>query len=200
MAPATRKRPRGRPREQGLDERILDAALAELAAQGFERMSIDAVVRKAGVTKPTLYRRWKCKADLATAALHRLQQSTFPAPTGDTREDITANLAEFMACLLRPNGMSMIGTLLVEERTQPRLIELFRKRIVNTRRAALRRMLEDAIARGELAPTADIDAALNCLIGAFYARYLTGEGFPRDWPRRVARVALDGLPWRRASH
>ncbi|KAA0210449.1 TetR/AcrR family transcriptional regulator [bacterium] len=190
-------RRRGRPREAGLDRRILQAALDQLGTLGFERMSLEAVAAKAGVSKPTLYRRWKSKADLATAALRMLQQSTFPPPTGNARQDVIANLREFQACLLRPNGMRMIGTLLVEEQRLPELLRLFRERIIKTRRAALRRILADAVKRGELDKRADIEAALNCLVGAYYARYLAQGNFPADWPERTAGVALDGLPWRR---
>jgi AcrR family transcriptional regulator len=32
-------------------------------------MSIDAIAKAAGVGKPTIYRRWKDKADIATTAL-----------------------------------------------------------------------------------------------------------------------------------
>ena len=43
-------------------------------------MSMDAVASEAGVTKPTVYRRWSSKADLATAALAELQgDESYPA-------------------------------------------------------------------------------------------------------------------------
>jgi AcrR family transcriptional regulator len=172
---------------------ILDAALAELAEHGFERMSLESVASRAGVTKPTLYRRFRGKADLATAALKKLQQSTFPAPTGDTKADLTGVLADLQHCLLRPGGMSMIGALLVEERRQPELMRLFRERIIQTRRKALLAILEQARARGELRPRADIDACVNMLVGAFYARYLAGDAFKRDWPARLVACAWPGI-------
>lgn len=198
MRTANSGRRRGRPREAGIDQRILQAALDQLAEVGYERMSLDQIAAKAGVTKPTLYRRWKGKADIATAALRILQRSTFPPPTGDARKDVIAILREFQSALLRPNGMRMIGTLLVEEQRIPELIRLFRERIVSARRAALREILQGAVKQRRLSKTADIEAAINCLVGACYARYLADGDFPADWPQRVASVALDGLPWRDA--
>jgi AcrR family transcriptional regulator len=55
------------------EARILQAALRLLAEQGYTRMSLDGVAEEAGVSKPTIYRRWSSKADLATAALRTIQ-------------------------------------------------------------------------------------------------------------------------------
>lgn len=87
----------------------------------------------------------------------------------------------------------MIGTLLAEEAHTPGLIELFRKNIVRPRRDGLLAILEAARRRGELRPGADLDAAVNLLVGSFYARYLAGEEVTSDWPERVVAVVLPGL-------
>ena len=44
----------GRPVDPGVRNAILDAALQLLAEEGYTRMSMDAVAKKAGVTKPTV--------------------------------------------------------------------------------------------------------------------------------------------------
>ena len=184
---------RGRPRDPSVDAAILDAALDALARDGYRRMSVDGVARAAGVTKPTIYRRWPAKADLATAALSRLQQSEAPlATTGSAREKLLAHLRSFQKSLLRPNGMAMIGTLLAEETHTPELVRLFRERIVVHRRESLRELLEEASAGGELASDTDIDAAVNMIVGSFYARYLAEGRVPRDWPSRVVDVLFRG--------
>jgi hypothetical protein len=53
--------------------------------------------------------------------------------------------------------------------------------------------LEQARERAELRTDADLEAAINMLVGFFYARYLTGQGVPSDWPKRVVAALLDGL-------
>jgi AcrR family transcriptional regulator len=156
-------------------------------------MSVDAIAVAAGTTKPTIYRRWPSKEELTVAALEHLQAADAPVPTGDTRADLVAILTDFRRKLLRPNGMAMIGTLLAEERHTPGLIALFRERIVRPRRDGLLAVLEGARTRGEFRRGADADAAVNMLVGAFYARYLTGESIPADWPERVVETALAGL-------
>lgn len=183
----------GRPRDPAVDDAILRATLRQLAANGYGGMSVEAIAAEAGVTKPTVYRRWPSKADLATAALAVLQAEESPPARGEGRADLVALLATFRRSLLRPNGMSMLCTLLAEEERTPELIALFRERIVASRRRGVRDLLDAAWARGELRPDADLDAAVNALIGSFYARYLTGDGVPADWPERIVATVWGGI-------
>ena len=190
----------GRPRDPGVDRAILAATLRQLADAGYGRMSMDAVAAEAGVTKPTVYRRWPTKADLATAALAELHPQAPPPASGSTPGDLRAILRDFQRSVFRPNGMAMIGTLLVEERHTPELITLFRERVVHPRRALLRQVLDEADRRGQLRDGADIDAAVNMLIGSFYAYYLTGDTMPRDWARRLVDTVWKGIAKRRSRH
>ncbi len=186
-------RPPGRPRCPDTGECVLKVTLRQLAEEGYTRMSIDAIAAEAGTTKPTIYRRWPSKEALAVAALEHLQLLDQPAPTGRTEDDLTAQLRDFRKKLLRPNGMAMIGTLLVEEHHTPGLLEMFREKIVTPRRQGLLTILRQAQGRRELREEADLEAAVNLLVGSFYARYLTGEGIPQDWPERAVATLLGGL-------
>ena len=85
----------GRPRDPETEQRILDAALRLLAEEGYSRMSLDGVAAEAGVSKPTIYRRWSSKADLATAALRGIQTAEPRPDTGSTVGDLTASLENF---------------------------------------------------------------------------------------------------------
>lgn len=60
------------------------------------------------------------------------------------------------------------------------------------RRQMLRGVLERAQLRGELADNADLETAVNMLVGSYYANYLAGR-VPRDWPRRAVELIFDGL-------
>jgi AcrR family transcriptional regulator len=51
--------------------RILDAATAVFARQGYDRASMAAIATRAGVTKPTLYARFGSKEQLFQAAVQR---------------------------------------------------------------------------------------------------------------------------------
>ena len=164
-----------------------------MARDGYARMSVDAVAAEAGVSKPTLYLRYPSKAALATAALAHLREQTAPRETGDTRADLIAQLRHFHAGVERPFGMAMLGTVLAEEHHTPELIAQFREHVVEPRRRMLRSVLERARTRGELRADADLETAVNALVGSYYAGFLAGTPTPRDWPHRVAAILLDGI-------
>lgn len=187
---------RGRPRAPETDERILAAALRLLGREGYARMSIDAVAAAAGVAKPTIYRRYRGKAKLAAAALAALgatRDSTAPTETGALRADLVAQLGHFRRGVSRPDGVALVGTVLAEERETPELLAMYREQIVLPRRRLVRAVLEGARGRGELRDGADLDLAVNTLVGAFYAQYLAGAPFADDWEERTVDAVLGGV-------
>jgi AcrR family transcriptional regulator len=183
----------GRPRSERVDDAILAAARAELGARGYARMTVDAVAARAGVSKPTIYLRHPTKADLATAAIASMRVQPRPAPTDDLRADLIAHLRLLRAGLERPNGMTMLGTVLAEENETPELLALFRERLVAPRRQELRAVLQAARDRGELRHGADLDIAVNALVGAFFARYLAGEPIGGRFVSALVDGVLEGV-------
>lgn len=188
------QRPRGRPREPQTDRRILDAAFRLMLQGGYARLSIDQVAEEAGVGRPTIYRRYRGKEDLAIAALAAAQIESLNLPqTGETRADLVTHLQRFAAAAGRPYGMAMIGTVLAEEHETPELLRHFREDVVTSRRRIFRGLLEKADERGELRSGVDLDLAINLLVGAYYAQYLEGRPFDDGWAARVVDTILAGI-------
>ena len=183
---------RGRPRSDRCDQAILDAALRLIAEQGYARMSIEGIAAAAGVSKPTIYLRYRNKADLASRALERLRVEEAPSPTGDLRDDLVAHLRHLRRTFERV-GMTVLGTCLMEQRHTPELIALLRERSVLPGRRLLHDLLEAARDRGELSPDADLDTAVLMLSGAYYAQHVGGEPIGPDWEERIVDAALRGL-------
>ena len=183
----------GRPRDEGADRAIIEAAQRLLADVGFAQMSIESVAAEAGVTRPTVYRRWKSKDDQATAAIAALQ---IPAPApekDDTWSAIESELVHFRRSLERPNGMSMIGMVLLEEGRMPELAALFRRRIVEPRRPRLTALFRRGIARGEIPEGADVATAVAAAIGTFYAHYIATGAVPKNWERKTMAMLRAAL-------
>src|SRR3954447_16757155 len=59
----------GRPRDPALDQAIILATRARLVQDGYSRMTIGDIAADAGVSRPTLYRRWSTKFQLVAEAL-----------------------------------------------------------------------------------------------------------------------------------
>lgn len=183
----------GRPRVPEVDQRILAAALQLMAQSGYVRMSMEQVSTVAQVTKPTIYRRYPSKMQLALSAIVAYCAQEPPIYSGDTRGDLIAQMENFRRGLDRPNGMAMLGTVLAEEHETPELLASFRQHLVAPRRAAIDAILQRARARGELRPDADLELAANMLVGSYYAHYLAGRPFPDDWATRVVDTLLAGM-------
>ena len=68
-ADAPAARPRGRPRSEAARRAILDAARETLEEGGLLAVTMEGVAARAGVGKPTVYRHWSNRYELAMAAL-----------------------------------------------------------------------------------------------------------------------------------
>src|SRR5262245_11662035 len=76
--------------------RILDAALSEAAAVGLQRITVEDVVRRAGVSRMTAYRRYPRRDDLVEALVRRETQRFLAAVADaiDAVEDAQEGVAE----------------------------------------------------------------------------------------------------------
>ena len=69
-------------------QRILDAALQEAAAVGLQRITVEDVVRRAGVSRMTAYRRYP-RRDYLVEALVRRETQRFLAAVADAIDAVT---------------------------------------------------------------------------------------------------------------
>ena len=180
-------RPAGRPRNPELDRAILAAAERQLGEVGYARMSLDSIAAQAGTTVPAVRRRFRGKAEVVIAVIESLRIQHLPEPAGPPRERALTLLRNFHANLGRTNSMAVVGSLLTEERRHPELLEAFRRKLVEPRRQALRRILDEAVNGGELGASVDSEVLASMLIGAFYARYIASSDVPEHWPESVLR-------------
>lgn len=156
-------------------------------------MSVEGVAAAAGVGKTAIYRRYPSKAELAAAAVRSLRGDFGPLPnTGSARTDIIEMLASFQPALQRA-GFAMIGALLIEERRNPGLLETFRKRIFRPRRREAIKVLQRGVERGEIRADADLDVAVDALIGSVLANHVMASGDPRQRIEQTVETIWSGL-------
>lgn len=117
---------------EGLDltgERILDAALEQFEEEGIRRSSVEAVARRAGVSRITIYRRFPRKEALVNAVAAREARRMIAATDAHTTsipdaEDRVAEAFAFLLHRLRDHALtrrliaiepeSVLGSLTVE--------------------------------------------------------------------------------------
>jgi AcrR family transcriptional regulator len=163
------------------DRLILQTAKRVLRERGYDRLTMDGVAKEAGVARTTLYRRYRDKADLVSAAIDTLRDPSKRPDTGDARLDLITHLEN----VRRNFGMSLAGTLLMEEAHNPRLLELFRQRMVLPRRQIIRDSIAKGIERGQIRDDLDIERILDLLLGALFAAVFAGGRPGTDWPEQI---------------
>jgi AcrR family transcriptional regulator len=188
VRPAVRRR---RDPEE-IERDVLAATLALLERDGYRGLSVDAVAERSGVAKTTIYRHFRNKADLATAALaaYARPQDDPPLPD-DPRAALVEHLERFRR-RMDAKGMGVLASMLQEDE-DPELLELHRARIIRPRTLMARAAVEAGVARGELREDADVGLALEMAVGGYFAAHIGGRELPPDWAQRVTDLLWRGL-------
>lgn len=174
MTTSPQPRRPGRPREAGLDERLLDAALAQLVRSGFEGLRVDDVAAEAGVAKTTLYRRWPSKERLVADVMRRMYLDNVQAEDhGSLRADLIALVRESYELLFTGPGR-VIEDLVRESGGSRELADVVRS-TTDARRRAFHHAMNRAVARGELGPDVDHGLVIDLLLGPLWTRLLVSD-------------------------
>jgi AcrR family transcriptional regulator len=164
----------GRPRDRQIDTAVLEATLSVLDEAGYNRLTLEQVARRAGTTKPAIYRRWPNRQRLVLAALaERLGQAKAP-DTGCTLCDLDECLKVFVAAFRRMPP-DVIGPLFADCAGDPELRAAFMTTLFDPPRAAVRATLERASERGDLRDDVDLGMTLDLIGSLVHYRSLFGH-------------------------
>jgi AcrR family transcriptional regulator len=183
----------GRPRDRLIDAAVLDATRAVLDEDGYGRLTLEAVARRAGTSKPAIYRRWPNRQRLVLAALgERLGELRAP-DTGCTLCDLDECLKVFVATFRRM-APDAIDPLFADCAGDRELRAAFMTTLFDPPRAAVKETLDRAHARGDLRDDVDRDLVLD-LIGSFvHYRALFGHARTTNAEiERAVEVLLQGI-------
>jgi AcrR family transcriptional regulator len=186
----------GRRRDPGLDDAILDAALALFVEGGYRGVSIEGVALRAGVGKATVYRRHSTRAALLVdAARIRLCLLHDLPDTGDVRADLVGLLGPLVARLRGPDG-PVLTAFMCERSREPELAAEWERSVVGRKREHVRMLLVAAIDRGELAADTDIELVAEIPAAIIWHHALNSLPIDDDLVERAVDHAL--APYRRA--
>lgn len=141
--------PQGCARHTPREAELLEAALAVLQDNGFDRFTVDEVAARARASKTTLYRRWPSKSELVVAAFsHGVLQVERDIDTGSLRGDLIV-LGRLIVAQVRDHG-GTIAAIMNEVRHGCGLREAFEEEFLHARRRLVIGVLERAVERGEI--------------------------------------------------
>lgn len=185
----------GRPRNPETDRAILEAAIDRFIADGFQAMSIDQVAGDAKVGKTTIYRRWPSKEALVADAVARLTEELPLPDTGSFRDDLLALMREIAKRSSSTTGRCM-GRIFADMQAHPEMADVYKRNVVQPRRALVRHILERGVARGELRDDLDLDLVIDMLIGPIvFRRLMAQDARPKlfDRPEHLIETLEEGI-------
>jgi len=179
---------------------VLHAAFDELGEKGYDGFNMEAVARRSGVHKTTVYRRWPTRDALVVDALDSRGDRHSPiSVTGSLRADLRVFAEDVFAKLSSPHGKAMLKSLVSAVDQSPEILEkvesFWRERL-----DAGAAVIECGIDRGELPADTDADLVIEGLLAPIYLRVLlSGQSATADFLEQLIELLLDGALHRVAS-
>jgi AcrR family transcriptional regulator len=166
--------------------------LAILQEQGYRGVTIEGVAARAGVARPTIYRRWPSKPALVVAALVGSDRLAVPAPdTGSLRRDLIAVQRHQVELMSSPDARRVTAGLIADLADDPELGDTYVSQYLAPRRATVLQVLQRGVDRGELDPDADFAFVYDLLVGPLFMRAVVwGQPLTPDAAEKTADVIL----------
>lgn len=187
---------RGRPYDPEIGHELRSAAERVMIQEGFSGLTVDGLVSEAGTTRPTFYRRYRNVAHLAFDVIVYRYGTGSVVDTGTLAEDLLQLQRDEVAMFSDPLLRNNLPGLLESVRTDSYVRELYLEQFVKPRRAAVLRVVDAAVRRGEI-PESGFDIAWVCdlLLSPLLTRALLpiAGGLDDQLARRTALLALDAL-------
>jgi AcrR family transcriptional regulator len=151
---------------------VLEATVAELAAQGYGRLTVEGVAARAGVNKTTLYRRWGSREALIVDAVEAFAAVQAAVPdTGTLDEDLRLWAHSIRATLTGPVSGALVRAVFGGAGDSQPVHDL-RRRYWFTRVALVLPVVTRAIERGELPAGTDAEEVIKHVGAPLYYRML----------------------------
>ncbi|WJV50974.1 TetR/AcrR family transcriptional regulator [Streptomyces flavofungini] len=149
-----------------MDHKILQTTRELIDEVGYLALTVDQVAARAGVGKAAIYRRYASKAEMAFVATVHEQQLPPPVRTGSLHGDLLALVRAFHVRMATPAARQLAPALISEIAVNPELDTRFQDTFLAAEQAAFADIVDQAVARGELAGPVDPAMAHLLLLGS----------------------------------
>jgi AcrR family transcriptional regulator len=185
---------RGRHRSIEAKTAILKATLQLLERKPLRKVTADAIAKRAGVSKATIYKWWPNKTLVALEAYLTGMTERVSAPdTGSAETDFIVQLQSVNEFYTSPLGR-LFCQFIAEGQSDAGFLALFRERFLYPRRDLARVMWRRGVERGEICEKIDGEIVLDLIYGPTIFRLLAGRGsLSGTDAEAIVRAAFSGL-------
>lgn len=177
----------GRPVNAQAGAAMKAAALRLVREKGYDKVSIAAITKEAGVARQTLYNRWNTKADLVLDAVFEETQNYAALPSLDDARDCRVLVEEFLTNVFRHLSADgdILRALIAAAQQDVTFHETFYAKFVLPREKMITDLLQRAKERGELSPNRNPELISGLIHGAFWYRLLNRGALDATFARAI---------------
>lgn len=163
-----------------------------------QRLTIEAIAKRAGVSKATIYRWWPSKAAVVLDAFVVEYLPRTPVRTDlpfieALREHVTAVVRQYSG-----DDGRVIAQLIAESQYDDNTLSEFHRRFWDDRRGAVVQLMERGRDEGAVSPDVDLSIAATMVYAPIYQRLLIRDGeLTEAFAREIVTLGLAGLSVRR---
>lgn len=185
---------RGRPPSTSARRKILGAAREMLERGGLLSITMEGVASRARVGKPTVYRQFNNRYELAMSALMEASGDVVPAAADGDPLDALRSQLRGMATLFASGTGRQVALMLASGYGETEISKAFRSHFVQARREEGRHLLDRAIENGQIRDGIAVELVLDLIYGPIFYRLMMGHA-PVDaqFVDKLLKQLIDGL-------
>ncbi len=179
---------------------ILAAAREILDESGYAGFTIEAVARRASASKPTIYRWWKGKAALIMEAYEGERETALSvSDRGSLEQELTIRMRNLWRLWQSTPLGHALRSIIAEAQADAAALAQLREDFLPKRRASTHTLFARAVARGEISPQADIEAATTLIYSFNLYHLLTDQLADETAIEHYVHMIVSGLTHDRAG-
>jgi AcrR family transcriptional regulator len=186
-----------RTRSTEAHEKVLEATLALFVKHGIDATSMDAIAKKSGVSKATVYKHWQDKDALALEALSLvfgLDEEPPRFDSGDLRRDLVDALTYQPAPERQEMKNRMMPHVMAYAARNREFGDQWRSRVIERPQTRLKTLIRRAIEQRLLVSRVNLDTGLALLLGPMlYWHIFVGKKSLIPMPRDLATEVVSAF-------
>ena len=164
---------RGRPRSARVRAAVVRAAAQLTRAGGPAAATVDAIAKRAAVSRTTIYKWWPSAAAIVLEGLLDAVPDAIIAPPGSSFKEALAHHLRALNAILTDTGTGpLLRDVVAASASDPAMARAVLDQWLHPRRAAVAAVVHRAVAEGELRAGTDVDVIVDALVSPPYYRLL----------------------------
>ena len=164
---------RGRPRSAQVRAAVVRAAAQLTLAGGPAAATVDAIAKRAAVSRTTIYKWWPTSAAIVLEGLLDAVADPIIAPPGSSSKEALEHHLRALNAILTDTGTGpLLRDVVAASASDPAMARAVLEHWLHPRRAAVAAIVRQAVAEGEIRAGTDVDVIVDALVSPPYYRLL----------------------------